>query len=354
MENAARTHLTEADTLEAALQTLRGHGLAAHVEKRYPGAAANHGDALVRIGYGGQAGDIYIAECKRWITPKTVGPVVARIRDLTRKVGRPALLITEYATQTVAEQLKEQDIAFADAAGNTWLRGPNFLIWANGKKPPAEMKAPRAGRAWQPMGIKLIFTLLCNPDWINLGYRDLAARAGVANGTVGQVMRDLVEQGFLVKPRRRALGRRLVQRRKLLDRWVEFYTGTFRQTTLLGRYRADNPDWWKTLEAGKYAVMLGGEPAGAILTEFLKPGIVTVYGNDIPPQLMIGNRLRKAPDGNIEIRKRFWTFDYAWNHPDLTPPILVYADLLATGDARCIETAQKIYDGYVAGLVAED
>jgi Transcriptional regulator, AbiEi antitoxin, Type IV TA system len=26
------------------------------------------------------------------------------------------------------------------------------------------------------------------------------------------------------------------------------------------------------------------------------------------------------------------------------PPVLVYADLLATGDGRCMETAQMVYD----------
>lgn len=349
MKNTVPANTTETDTLEAGLQTLRGHGLNVFVEKRYPGAGANRGDALVRIGYGAQEGEPYTAECKRWITPKTVGAVVARMKAL----GLNAVLITDYVTQTVAEKLKDQGIAFADAAGNAWLQGPNFLIWANGKKQRTETRAPRAGRAWQPTGIKVIFALLCNPEWINLGYRDLAARASVANGTVGWVMRELDEQGFLIKPRLRKLGRRLVQRRRLLDRWVEFYTGAFRQTTLLGRYKADHQDWWKTLDAKKYAVMLGGEAAGAILTDFLKPGIVTVYGRDIPPQLMIDHRMRKAPDGDIEIRQRFWTFEYEWNHPELTPPLLVYADLLATGDARCIETAQKIYDDHLARLVAE-
>jgi hypothetical protein len=31
----------------------------------------------------------------------------------------------------------------------------------------------------------------------------------------------------------------------------------------------------------------------------------------------------------------------------------VYADLLATGDARCIETAKMIYDAYVARPLTE-
>jgi len=348
-ENTDPVTLNEAAVLDAGLQTLRAHGLHAQVEQRFAGTARRHGDALIRIGYGGQTGDAYIVECKRWITPKTFGAIAARLREL----GPNVLLITDYATQTVAEQLKAQGIAFADAAGNAYLRGPNFLIWATGAKPRAELKAPRAGRAWQPTGLKVIFALLCNPDWINLGYRDLAARAGVANGTVGWVMRELAEQGFLLKPRTRKLGRRLINRRGLLDRWVEIYTGTFRQTTLLGRFRAEQFDWWKTLDAAKYNVLLGGETAGAILTQYLKPGVVTLYAQQIDRQLIADYRLRKEPDGDVEIRQRFWTFDYAWQHPGVTPPVLAYADLLATGDARCIETAQKVYEGYLAGFVAE-
>ncbi|MBC3833208.1 hypothetical protein H8K33_16990 [Undibacterium amnicola] len=37
----------------------------------------------------------------------------------------------------------------------------------------------------------------------------------------------------------------------------------------------------------------------------------------------------------------------------MVPPLLVYADLMATGDARCIETAKMIYDEHVARLLAE-
>ncbi len=347
MENTNPNNLlTEAGIMQAGLQTLREHGLDAQIEP-VP-AEQIRGDALVRIGFGGQVGKTFIAECKRWVTPKTLGAVAARLREL----GPTALLITDYATPTVADQLVVMDIAFADAAGNAYLRGPNFLIRTAGRKPRHDLKAPRAGRAWQPTGLKVIFALLCNPDWINLGYRDLAVRAGVANGTVGWVMRELAEQGFVIKGRRRKLGRRLTQRRGLLDRWVEYYAGTLRQTTLLGRYATDDIGWWKTLDTTKYNVLLGGETAGAILTEYIKPGIVTLYGAEIPRQLMGDQRLRLARDGNVEIRRRFWTFDYEWNHQNVTPPALVYADLLATGDDRCRETAQKVYDAHLAGFVA--
>ena len=36
--------------------------------------------------------------------------------------------------------------------------------------------------------------------------------------------------------------------------------------------------------------------------------------------------------------------------PGSVPPALVYADLLATGDSRCLETAEIIYDRYLARL----
>jgi hypothetical protein len=36
------------------------------------------------------------------------------------------------------------------------------------------------------------------------------------------------------------------------------------------------------------------------------------------------------------------------------PPLLIYADLMATGDAKAIEAAEIIYDNYIARLIRED
>jgi hypothetical protein len=51
--------------------------------------------------------------------------------------------------------------------------------------------------------------------------------------------------------------------------------------------------------------------------------------------------LRTDVNGNVEIYRRFWTFD--GDQAGLAPTPLVYADLMATGDGRCIETAKMIY-----------
>jgi hypothetical protein len=340
----------ETGILQETLKHLENQGLLATLEREQLTLGRTRADALVRIGYGKQGDTLYAVEVKRWLTPGNLGQVVTRLRDL----GPAALLITDYVTPQVAAKLKELDIPFADMAGNAYLRGPNFLVWLTGRRPLAIRKLPRAGRAWQPAGLKLIFALLCNPDWIALGYRELAARAGVANGTVGWVIRELAEQGFLIQARRHATPRRLRNRRGLLNRWIEIYTGTFRQATLLGRYRTADPEWWKKLDPVRHQALLGGEPAAALLTDYLKPGAATVYVRTIHVALAADFKLREAKDGDVEIRQQFWPFDHDWGHPNLVPPVLIYADLLATADARCIETAQLIYDGHLARLLADD
>jgi hypothetical protein len=93
----------------------------------------------------------------------------------------------------------------------------------------------------------------------------------------------------------------------------------------------------------------------AKLTQYLEPQIVTIYTTAQQlDQLLIENRLRQTGKGNIEILKRFWPPVEPWQYEDIVYPILVYADLLATGDERNIETARMIYERHIIRLVRED
>jgi hypothetical protein len=56
----------------------------------------------------------------------------------------------------------------------------------------------------------------------------------------------------------------------------------------------------------------------------------------------------------VEIFKAFWNFDYTWQYPNLTPPLLIYAELLAAGNDRNIETGKIIYEKYLARHVAQN
>ncbi|MGC9342559.1 MAG: type IV toxin-antitoxin system AbiEi family antitoxin [Bacteroidales bacterium] len=51
------------------------------------------------------------------------------------------------------------------------------------------------------------------------------------------------------------------------------------------------------------------------------------------------------PEGNVLVYQKFWKeMDPEKN---VLPPVIAYADLLATGKKRCIETAQKIYEQHI-------
>ena len=61
------------------------------------------------------------------------------------------------------------------------------------------------------------------------------------------------------------------------------------------------------------------------------------------------NHWHLAPDGPIEIREAFWPTDKRL-FTEHVPWLLVYADLLATEDGRCLETAENIRQQYLGDL----
>jgi hypothetical protein len=99
----------------------------------------------------------------------------------------------------------------------------------------------------------------------------------------------------------------------------------------------------------------GGEVAAEKLTDYLKPQTITLYvDKDNPAAVIIPNRLKKDPEGDVELVGRFWQTDVVAPHGDTVHPILVYADLMATGNQRNIETARIIYDEHIVQLVGEN
>jgi len=63
------------------------------------------------------------------------------------------------------------------------------------------------------------------------------------------------------------------------------------------------------------------------------------------------HRLRADPDGEVEILDTFWNFPAETRQPDIVPPLLVYADLLATLDPRNLEIAKRIREEHIDNAV---
>jgi hypothetical protein len=200
--------------------------------------------------------------------------------------------------------------------------------------------------------LKVVFALLCRQELTDEPFRTIAQTTDVALGTVAWIMDDLKKLGYLLVMGKR--GRRLIRKQQLLERWVGAFPNQLRPKLLLGRYAAPDPNWCEQTRVGDFHAYWGGEPAAARLTGYLKPEVITLYTRDKPARLQAAHRLRPDPRGNVEILEAFWDMAVDWTNPEIVHPLLVYADLLATGDPRNIETARRIYDEQLAGLVRED
>jgi hypothetical protein len=108
--------------------------------------------------------------------------------------------------------------------------------------------------------------------------------AGVSTGTAHTTVQTLLQRKDLIE---RGDGLAFTNFDRLLDEWVTLYPSLLRESLKLGRYRATEPNWWTDMLASNDEWMLGGESAAALMTNYLKPAVVTVYcTNGIPTQMI--------------------------------------------------------------------
>lgn len=342
----------EATRLDRAKAALEGIGLKVAPAKPPGGVPRGWADAWLRVGRG-KNGVGYLVEVKRAVTASTVGGVIAQLRDRAAQTGWPTLLITDYLTPPVADALREREQQFADTAGNAYVKGPELYVYVAGRRPKARAVVARGGGTLTANGLKVLFALLCDKTLAATPQRTLAAAANVALGAIPAVLKDLQEAGHVLTLRQK---RGFRGTKRLLDEWAQGYARRLRPKTLQATYATERFDAWRDWPLDPEQVRWGAEPAAALLTDYLRPGVLTVYTERLPPRMLVEQRLKKEehPVGQryLEVRRPFWgALQIELPRPDVVPPVLVYADLLATGDGRCIETAQMLYEAHLARLL---
>jgi hypothetical protein len=282
----------------------------------------------------------YFAEIKTTVT-KTNRLLLLMGRE---RLAYPLLIVAKYVNPQMAEQLRADNVEFIDAAGNAFLNQPPLYVFIKGNRPAELPRNGHAKRVFKAAGLRLIFTLLCNPGLENRTFREMAAAAGVALGTVDWIIRELKELGFLMHMGKE--GYRLNRKDLLLQRWVAAYPEQLRPRQMIGRYRGER-DWWRVKDLDPLKAQWGGEVAAARMTDYLNPQHLTIYttAQELNP-LLLENRLRKDAAGDVEILERFWIPFEKRPEEALVHPI--------TGNQRNIETARMIYEQHLLRLVGEN
>jgi hypothetical protein len=275
---------------------------------------------------------------------------VSGIAELQHRAGQKLLLVTPHVSPEMAERLRSNDIAFLDTAGNVSLSLPDALVYVVGRR-PAEQAGPKPrARTGSPKQLEVLYALMTDPTLVDAPYRTIASKAGVALSTVNLALDDFVNRGLL------AAGpdgkRRFSDWDRVVDEWAALYPLRLRPRLASRRFAATRPDWWHAIDLARHDAVLGGEAAAEKLAHNLRAERITLYAGSVTPRELIREaRLKADPDGEVEIVQRFWSASstpVAAVSPDVAHPILVYADLLDTGESRNVEAARQIRERYLA------
>lgn len=274
--------------------------------------------------------------------------LLTQIKALWPREQQPRLLlVAPYITKYLAEKCREIQLPFLDTAGNAYLEDGDLFVYVTGQKKPQHLAPAQTNRTNTAAGLRVLFALLCRPRLLNAPYRELATTARVALGTIGPVIKDLETRKLIATFGTTLPKRRLLDAKALLQEWVTFYPATLRPKLQPRRFRAQNRDWAET-DLTRFDAYWGGEVAADRLTHYLKPEMLTIYTRHNPTKLITEFRLRADVNGDVEILDAFWNQNLIQGTRDLVPPILAYADLMTTTDARNLEVAKLIYEQHIA------
>lgn len=285
-------------------------------------------------------------EIKQSISKSTVGLLKSQL-NLNNNMF---LLVTRHVNPEMAEVLRGLNINFIDTAGNAFIKLPPLYINIQGRRLKESEKVQRPGRVFQPAGLQLIFTLLCNPRLEENPLREIAEYSGVGLTTVQKTLKGLEKQGFLALQSNKKY--KLINKETLIKKWTVLYPEKLKPKYFVGRFKAESDNIFNVKDLINMGAQWGGETAASMITNYIRPAFHTVYvDRNRMGEFMLRNRLRKDTAGNFEVVERFWNFNPDYDPPSIVHPVLIYADLIAVGDQRDIETANIIWERKIAGLI---
>jgi hypothetical protein len=304
--------------LQTALEHLKGLGLETRLKNKRLTLKSRNGETR------------YDLEVQPRLSLAMLSATLSHLKKHTQP-----LLVTTHLSPDVIEELVKRGIDFIDTSGNCYLNSEVGYILVRGQKRPAVKETTPFSQA----GLKIVYSLLTQPELQT--YRDIATASDVSLGKVSTALKTLLEQGYLFKT---ATGKlQITDREQLLKRWELGYIEVLRpKLNPCGFKMSQSLDSFvKTLEIG----LIGGEWRAAKLTKFLRPESVTLYLPSSARQ-KLQREAKLVP--TLERPQVYLLNEFQPSKTRLAHPLLVRAELLALGDERLREVADKLLkDGHV-------
>jgi hypothetical protein len=267
---------------------------------------------------------------------------------------RRLLIVTSYVPTALAEKLRAHGIEFLDAAGNAYLNRPVYLFVSGRKR---THKSMQINRAFRPAGLRLLYVLLKNPNFLAKTQRELARAADIALGSLPVILQDLRGRGYL--QRMGGGSQALANTRELLFRWEQGYgellcPKLYIQTCRLAGANIKMEDLLPRLKH-RPTILLGGELGAATLTKHLRAETATLHITEDEKAVMASLKLVPDPHGGITLLKTFGTENASQerlNELVLADPLLIHAELARLSGDRIQEIGKILLEAHILPRLA--
>ncbi|XBH22653.1 type IV toxin-antitoxin system AbiEi family antitoxin [Jonesiaceae bacterium BS-20] len=249
------------------------------------------------------------------------------------------LLLGPRITERSATLFRELGICYLDQSGNAFITFDGVHLDVRGRRAPTRnpslSDAPmhRGGvNLFSPKRAQVIFAILTWPDLLHGPVRNIATTSGVSLGQAQRTLDLLSQYGFIDETR----SHHLHSPEQLINLWVAAYPSGLGSSKFTKYFSGPIDD----LISNNEAIYISGEAA---VPELLRPETLLLYSTKAPTDLIRSHRWRHNDDQpNIFLREKFWQAPREADSPGIysAPWLLVYSDLLASGDDRQREAAE--------------
>lgn len=295
-------------------------------------------DAILSLSMKGGAVHRFAVEVKTVVRIETLRARIASSAEIPR--DPTWLVVVPYMSKTNAALCQKAGLNFIDTAGNAFIDVPGCYVFITGNQ---RIEQGPVGSGHEVMGaasaLRVIFTLLTEPEMSESPIRDIATKAGVSLGSAAKAMEGLRRLGHLSPGDTKS--RRLLAVNTLQAEWAHNYPIALRRKLNPQRYAPQNEGWWKDAKLLPGEAAWGGEVGAALKTSYLQPEQATLYCWKDRGRLLMQHRLRPDPKGTVEILDAFWTPPSSSTEP-IAPLLLIYADLMTSLDGRNREVANLL------------
>lgn len=274
---------------------------------------------------------------KKTLSNANIDATIKELTILHNNERLPVILIIGKIFPKQVLALREAGKNYVDRVGNCDIRYDHLTMKIAGIKNTEKEEVDKTNKLTEPI-IKLILFFLQDTNNINLPFREIQDQVHVSLATINKTANILKANKYLLTTEK---GRRIAMREEVIEWWQQQYNEFLKPKLLVKRMAFRTPEArkkWKEiiLPQGMY---WGGDCGANILDGYLIPGEFEIYSEVVSTQLFKTGTVVPDPNGEIKIYKKFWIGEAENN---IAPKLVIYADLLGTGDSRCREAALRL------------